>query len=386
MEQKTDLKRKRSENFPKASLSYLVDLVEENHDVIKSKQTNSVTNAKKNQVWVNITNSVNARAGGPKWTVEQIKEKWRKSCSKAKLEANDIKRVRNKTGGGPHVEDVDDTTNKIIVLHEDAPHFFGIDGGIDVGVLEKMFPDAKEIKHSNESTEERPVFEMSLPVNPHTASSTCSKDSTMKNDVITTVASTEVNTSVGHYSVISKAKEMEAEIMTFLKNYKHIKSLPKIGNSILNEYDDVTKSMSDDERDELTEYLCTFKEINPTAFDVPSMVHNTIAYIINYSSIKGIAKSSEKWTEPKNQEETHVIEDDAKSSENMTRYEKRKVVEDFQIKCLKQEHIKLKNENIKLLSEIELINEKKVITVLKKKLIKLQLKKMRLDMKVENEC
>ncbi|CAG2252269.1 unnamed protein product [Mytilus edulis] len=249
MEQKTDLKRKRSENFPKASLSYLVDLVEENHDVIKSKQTNS--------------------GGGPKWTVEQIKEKWRKSCSKAKLEANDIKRVRNKTGGGPHVEDVDDTTNKIIVLHEDAPHFFGIDGGIDVGVLEKMFPDAKEIKHSNESTEERPVFEMSLPVNPHTASSTCSKDSTMKNDVITTVASTEVNTSVGHYSVISKAKEMEAEIMTFLKNYKHIKSLPKIGNSILNEYDDVTKSMSDDERDELTEYLCTFKEINPTVLMCP---------------------------------------------------------------------------------------------------------------------
>ncbi|XP_063406603.1 uncharacterized protein LOC134690575 isoform X2 [Mytilus trossulus] len=141
--------------------------------------------------------------------------------------------------------------------------------------------------------------------------------STMKNDVITTVTSTEVNTSVGHYSVISKAKEMEAEIMTFLKNYKHIKSLPKISNSILNEYDDVTKSMSDDERDELTEYLCTFKEINPTAFDVPSMVHNTIAYIINYSSIKGIAKSSEKCTESKNQEETHVIEDDALPLQNM---------------------------------------------------------------------
>ncbi|XP_063406602.1 uncharacterized protein LOC134690575 isoform X1 [Mytilus trossulus] len=158
---------------------------------------------------------------------------------------------------------------------------------------------------------------MSLPVNAHTASSTCSKDSTMKNDVITTVTSTEVNTSVGHYSVISKAKEMEAEIMTFLKNYKHIKSLPKISNSILNEYDDVTKSMSDDERDELTEYLCTFKEINPTAFDVPSMVHNTIAYIINYSSIKGIAKSSEKCTESKNQEETHVIEDDALPLQNM---------------------------------------------------------------------
>ncbi|CAC5402181.1 unnamed protein product [Mytilus coruscus] len=151
--------------------------------------------------------------------------------------------------------------------------------------------DDGEIKHSNESTEERPLFEMSLPVNPHTASSTCSKDSTMKNDVITTVTSTEVNAS--------------------------------------------------------------------------------------------ITKSCEKLTESKTQE-IHVVEDD--SLVNMTRYEKRKVVEDYQIKCLKQEHIKLKNENIKLLREIDLINEQKGITVLKKKLIKLQLKKMRLDMKVENEC
>ena len=40
-EQKTELKRIRSENFPNASLSYLVDLVEENHEVIKPKHTNA---------------------------------------------------------------------------------------------------------------------------------------------------------------------------------------------------------------------------------------------------------------------------------------------------------------------------------------------------------
>ncbi|CAC5363825.1 unnamed protein product [Mytilus coruscus] len=225
---------------------------------------------------------------GPKWTVDQIKEKWRKSCSKAKLEASDVKESAIRPAGTTW-RILTTRPRKIILLHEDAPHFFGIDGGIDISAG-KMFPDAQ--------------------------------DSTMKNDVITTVTSTEVNASVGHYSVISK-KGNGGRYNEISENYKHIKSLPKIGNSILNEYDDVTKSMSDDERDELTEYLCTFKEINPTAFDVPSMIHNTIAYIINYSSIKGITKSCEKLTESKTQE-IHVVEDD--SLVNMTRYEKEKLL------------------------------------------------------------
>ncbi|CAC5420482.1 unnamed protein product [Mytilus coruscus] len=205
------------------------------------------------------------------------KEKWRKSCPKPNLRQVTLKESAIRPAGTTY-EDIDDTSKKIILLHEDAPHFFGIDGQRECWkkcfqthrpiavvvflICGQLYLDLNlflEIKHSNESTEERPLFEMSLPVNPHTASSTCSKDSTMKNDVITTVTSTEVNASVGHYSVISKAKEMEADIMKFLKKLQTYKiSTKKIGNSILNEYDDVTKSMSDDERDELTEYLCTF--------------------------------------------------------------------------------------------------------------------------------
>ncbi|VDI34808.1 Hypothetical predicted protein [Mytilus galloprovincialis] len=50
-------------------------------------------------------------------------------------------------------------------------------------------------------------------------------------------------------------------------------------------------------------------------------------------TIIGIAKSCEKLTESKTPE-THVIEDDALG--NMIRNDKRKVVEDYQIKCLKQ--------------------------------------------------
>ncbi|CAC5419142.1 unnamed protein product [Mytilus coruscus] len=84
---------------------------------------------------------------GKEWTVDQIKEKWRKSSSRTKLEASDFKRVRNQTGGGPLVEDIDETSKKIIHLHEDIdPHVFGIDGGKDVGVLQTMFPDAQGVK------------------------------------------------------------------------------------------------------------------------------------------------------------------------------------------------------------------------------------------------
>jgi hypothetical protein len=39
--------------------------------------------------------------GGEKSSVEQIKEKWRKACSTAKLEAAVNRKSLNQTGGGP---------------------------------------------------------------------------------------------------------------------------------------------------------------------------------------------------------------------------------------------------------------------------------------------
>ena len=40
-------------------------------------------------------------------------------------------------------QDIDDKSKNIILLHEDAPHFFWIVGEIDIGVLEKEIPDAQ---------------------------------------------------------------------------------------------------------------------------------------------------------------------------------------------------------------------------------------------------
>lgn len=122
-------KRRRCENFSKADLIYLCELVERNITTIRSKQTNSITNAEKAKVWKEITDSVNAKAGGQKRSVDQIKEKWRKACFTAKLEAAVNKKSINQTGGGLSLPAPSEVTKKIMELHTEAPNFVGIDNG-----------------------------------------------------------------------------------------------------------------------------------------------------------------------------------------------------------------------------------------------------------------
>ncbi|KAG1714590.1 hypothetical protein GQR58_001019 [Nymphon striatum] len=116
------------------SLTILCELVENNIDIIQSTQTNSVTNAKKTKVWKEITDKLNVRADGQKRTVEQVKEKWRKECSRAELD-----------------------------LNLDAPNRVGIEGGMDIGVeLARLIPVVQsdnecnilyEIETTNQTTD-----------------------------------------------------------------------------------------------------------------------------------------------------------------------------------------------------------------------------------------
>ena len=72
-------------------------------------------------MWKEITDSVNVRAGGQKKrSVEQIKEKWRKVCSTAKLEAEVNSKSLNQTVEGPALPAPSEVTQKIIELHTDA--------------------------------------------------------------------------------------------------------------------------------------------------------------------------------------------------------------------------------------------------------------------------
>jgi len=94
----TKEKRQRGKHFFKAELVFLCELVEKNITIIRSKQGRV----------------------SKKRLVEQIKDKWRKSCSTAKLEAAVNRKSLNQTGGGPALPTPREVTQKIIELHTDA--------------------------------------------------------------------------------------------------------------------------------------------------------------------------------------------------------------------------------------------------------------------------
>jgi hypothetical protein len=121
--------RRRGANFSKADLVVLCELVEKNITIIRSKQTNSITNAEKAKVWKVITDSVNKRAGGQTRSVEQIKERWRRACFTANLEAVVNRKSLNQTGGGSALPAPSKVTQIIMELHTEAPSFVGIDNG-----------------------------------------------------------------------------------------------------------------------------------------------------------------------------------------------------------------------------------------------------------------
>ena len=91
-------------------------------------------------------------------------------------------------------------------------------------------------------------------------------------------------------SILEKAKQMRGDIENFLCNYhpSYSTPLPKIGDNIISGFVDTTKGITEDERDQLTSYLCTFKEVNFSVEDIPSMLHHTISFIIGHSENKGI--------------------------------------------------------------------------------------------------
>ncbi|CAC5360107.1 unnamed protein product [Mytilus coruscus] len=83
--------------------------------------------------------------------------------------------------------------------------------------------------------------------------------------------------------VLDQAKEMHLEIKKFQEQYtSNSKSLPKTGENILrvNEYKDFTKGITEELRDELTNFISTFKEVHRSVPDIPSMVHDTIVFIL----------------------------------------------------------------------------------------------------------
>ena len=74
-------------------------IMSKNLDLIQSKLTNALTNKKKQMVWEEITQAVNA-VGTAKRTVTEVKDKWKNLHSIAKKEFAEFKRETKITGGG----------------------------------------------------------------------------------------------------------------------------------------------------------------------------------------------------------------------------------------------------------------------------------------------
>ena len=105
-------------------------MVEENNDVIRCKFTNTITNAKKEDVWKKITERVNA-VGVCERSKDEVREKWSGIQTNAKKAHVKRKMEERRTGGGGGVAPpatisaIEDT---IIDLYAETPSFSGLPG------------------------------------------------------------------------------------------------------------------------------------------------------------------------------------------------------------------------------------------------------------------
>ena len=102
-------------------------MVEENNDVIRCKFINTITNAKKEDVWKRITERVNA-VGVCERSKDEVREKWRGLQTNAKKAHVKRKTEERRIGGGPPLPKISAVEDKIIVLYAETPSFSGLPG------------------------------------------------------------------------------------------------------------------------------------------------------------------------------------------------------------------------------------------------------------------
>ena len=120
-------RKARKANFTSSELAVLTEEVEQNISILKSKFTDNVTNAKKNNIWAEITAAVNA-VGVAKRTAQEVRDKWKNVTSAAKKEFSDFGKETRRTGGGPAPKPPSAATAKIIAMFKDTPSFSGLSG------------------------------------------------------------------------------------------------------------------------------------------------------------------------------------------------------------------------------------------------------------------
>ncbi|XP_071125473.1 uncharacterized protein [Mytilus edulis] len=103
-------------------------------------------------------------------------------------------------------------------------------------------------------------------------------------------------------NVMETMQSLRGEIIDFIKMYDPKKVLPRVGNPIntVFKYHDGTRSLSDDQRDSITQYLCTFQEVRSLShIDNASLIHSLIEFIIKRKTENDLHQNNESLSDLK---------------------------------------------------------------------------------------
>lgn len=125
-------KRARSQNFSIIEMNIIHNEVKAN-PVLESKFSNTCTNQKKQNIWLGITEKVNA-VGNTRRTVNEVRDKWRNTCRDAKQKFAEHRRESKRTGGGPPPTPLSQSVTDIVEMYKDCSSFVGIPGGMETSI------------------------------------------------------------------------------------------------------------------------------------------------------------------------------------------------------------------------------------------------------------
>ncbi|XP_039639437.1 myb/SANT-like DNA-binding domain-containing protein 4 [Perca fluviatilis] len=144
--------RKRKENFTDIEIRKLIELYSQHRLTLTAKQSNTITNKKKQTTWRQITEAINdCSDSGCLRTESDVRKKWKDLLSKAKKDLSAKK--HHPTGGGPPPKSSVYSTIIVDIFGEDSPAFIGLVGAESGGtdMEETAVSPEMDVDHSSES-------------------------------------------------------------------------------------------------------------------------------------------------------------------------------------------------------------------------------------------
>ena len=120
--------RERKLNFTAVESNLISELATTHLELLQGKHSPEVTNAKKQEMWKEITSKVNA-LGVCLRTETEVRNRWRNLTRGAKQKFTTVQKERTQTGGGPPPTQPSQAEENIINCMKDTASFRGVPGG-----------------------------------------------------------------------------------------------------------------------------------------------------------------------------------------------------------------------------------------------------------------